>query len=160
MRTGGVRFAVVVSLPSAAAAVAVRVSYHLPLRAPDGVAVPTYVRLPIILLLAFLTDVVPRAAWRGRSLTRFPRTLIAVIRERWPWEHTRFALVGLGAWYLTYAAFRNLKSFVPFVNRQLFDSTLEKFDRIVFLGHDPANVLHHVFGVGWAAHFFSTVYVA
>jgi hypothetical protein len=83
-----------------------------------------------------------------------------VIRERWPWEHTRFALVGLGAWYLTYAAFRNLKSFVPFVNRELWDSTLEKLDRIVFLGHDPATLLHHLFGVGWAAQFFSSVYVA
>jgi hypothetical protein len=136
------------------------VTYHLPIRDPDGVAVPTYVRLPIILLLAFLTDVVPRAAWRGRSVVRFPRTLVAVIRERWPWEHTRFALVGLGAWYLTYAAFRNLKSFVPFVNRELWDSTLEKLDRIVFLGHDPATLLHHLFGVGWAAQFFSSVYVA
>ena len=151
MRKGGFGFAIVLSIALAATAGAVAVTYHLPLRDPDGVAVPTYVRLPIILLLAFLTDVVPRAAWRGRSVVRFPRTLVAVIRERWPWEHTRFALVGLGAWYLTYAAFRNLKSFVPFVNRELWDSTLEKLDRIVFLGHDPATVLHHVFGVGWAA---------
>lgn len=160
MRKGGFGFAIIVSVALAATACAVAVTYHLPIRDPDGVAVPTYVRLPIILLAAFLTDVVPRAAWRGRSLLRFPSTLVAVIRERWPWEHTRFALVGLGAWYLTYAAFRNLKSFVPFVNRRLWDSTLDKFDRMVFLGHDPANVLHHVFGVGWAAHFFSTVYVA
>jgi hypothetical protein len=157
---GGFRFAIVLSLALAAVAGAVAATYHLPLRDPDGVAVPTYVRLPIILLLAFLTDVVPRAAWRGRSVTRFPRTLILVIRERWPWEHTRFALVGLGAWYLTYAAFRNLKSFVPFVNRRLFDSSLEQLDRILFLGHDPATVLHSVFGIGWAAHFFSFVYVA
>ena len=83
-----------------------------------------------------------------------------MIRERWPWEHTRFALIGLGAWYLTYAAFRNLKSFVPFVNRSLWDSTLENLDRIMFFGHDPATVLHHVFGTGWAAQFFSFVYVA
>ena len=160
MRKGGFGFAIVLSIALAATAFTVAVTYHLPLRDPDGVAVPTYVRLPIILLLAFLTDVVPRAAWRGRSVVRFPRTLVAVIRERWPWEHTRFALMGLGAWYLTYAAFRNLKSFVPFVNRELWDNTLEKFDRIVFLGHDPATVLHHVFGVGWAAQFFSSVYVA
>ena len=97
------------SLALAAVAVAVAVTYHLPLRDPDGVAVPTYVRLPIILLLAFLTDVVPGPV-AGRPLARFPRTLVAVVRERWPWEHIRFALVGLGAWYLTYAAFRNLKS--------------------------------------------------
>ena len=160
MRSGGFRFAIVLSLALAAVAVVVAVSYHLPLRDPDGVAVPTYVRLPIILLLAFLTDVVPRAAWRGRSVTRFPRTLVAVIRERWPWEHTRFALVGLGAWYLTYAAFRNLKSFVPFVNRDLWDSTLEKFDRILFLGHDPATLLHELLGTGWAAQVLSLVYVA
>jgi hypothetical protein len=152
---------VLLSLALAAAAVAVAATYHLPLRDPDGVAVPTYVRFPIILLLAFLTDVVPRAVWRSRrSLLRTPRRLVAVIRERWGWEHVRFALVGLGAWYLTYAAFRNLKSFVPFVNRRLFDRTLENLDRILWLGHDPATVLHHVFGLGWAAQFFSFVYVA
>jgi len=104
--------------------------------------------------------VVPRAVWRGRSLVRLPRTLAAVVRERWPWEHVRFALVGLGAWYLTYAAFRNLKSFVPFVNRNLWDSTLAHLDRILFLGHDPATVLHSLFGVGFAAEIFSFVYVA
>jgi hypothetical protein len=161
VRTGGFRFAVLLSLALAAAAVAVAATYHLPLRDPDGVAVPTYVRLPIILLLAFLTDVVPRTVWRTRrSLLRAPRVLVSVIRERWGWEHVRFALVGLGAWYLTYAAFRNLKSFVPFVNRRLFDRTLEHLDRILWLGHDPATVLHHVFGLGWAAQFFSFVYVA
>src|SRR3954464_2002762 len=148
------------SIALAAVAVVVALAYHLPLRDPDGVVVPTYVRLPVILLAAFLTDVVPRALWRGRSLRRLPGTALAVVRERWPWEHTRFALVGLGAWYLTYAAFRNLKSFVPFVNRRLFDSSLEQLDRILFLGHDPATVLHSVFGIGWAAHFFSFVYVA
>ncbi len=160
MRIGSFRFAVVLALALAAAAVVVATVYHLPLRDPDGVAVPTYIRLPIILLLAFLTDVVPRALWRGRSLRRFPRTLRAVIRQRWPWEHARFALVGLGAWYLTYVAFRNLKSFVPFVNRQLWDDTLHHLDRLLWLGHDPATVLHSLFGTGLAAHFFSFVYVA
>ncbi len=148
------------SLVLAAVTAAVAITYHLPLRDPDGVAVPTYIRFPAILGLAFLTDVLPRALWRGRSLTTLPRTLVAVVRERWPWEHIRFALVGLGAWYLTYAAFRNLKSFVPFVNRDLEDSTLDRFDRILWLGHDPAEVLHHLFGVGLAAQFFSLVYVA
>jgi PAP2 superfamily len=161
VRTGGFRFAVVLSLALAAAAVAVAATYHLPLRDPDGVAVPTYVRLPIILLLAFLTDVVPRTLWRGRRKpARLPRALVAVVRERWTWEHVRFALIGLGAWYLTYAAFRNLKSFVPFVNRHLFDRTLADLDQILWLGHDPATVLHSLFGLGWAAEFFSFVYVA
>ena len=44
-------------------AVAVAVTFQLPLRDPDGVSLPTYVRLPAILLLTFLTDVVaPRSA--------------------------------------------------------------------------------------------------
>jgi hypothetical protein len=159
VRSSGFRFAVLLSLALAGVAGAVAVTYHLPIRDPDGVAVPTYVRLPVILLLAFLTDVVPRAAWRCRSVPRYPAALAAVVRERWQWEHTRFALVGLGAWYLTYAAFRNLKSFAPFVNRELWDSTLARFDRLLFLGHDPATLLHQLFGVGWAAQFFSLVYV-
>jgi hypothetical protein len=160
VRTGRFGFAVVLSLALAAATVVVAATYHLPIRDPDGVAVPTYVRLPVILLLAFLTDVVPRALWRGRSVTALPRTLVAVVRDRWPWEHIRFALVGLGAWYLTYAAFRNLKSFVPFVNRSLWDSRLDRLDHVLWLGHDPASVLHAIFGTGLAASFFSFVYVA
>jgi hypothetical protein len=160
VRVGSFRFAVVLGVGMAAAAVWVAVSQHLPLRDPDGVATPTYIRLPAILLLAFLTDVVPRALWRGRSLRRLPRLLVAVIHERWPWEHTRFALVGLGAWYLTYVAFRDLKSYVPFVNRTLYDDALHRVDRLLWLGQDPAAVLHGVFGTGWAAHFFSFVYVA
>jgi hypothetical protein len=149
----------VMALVVAGVTAVVAATYDLPLRDPDGVAVPTYVRFPAILLLAFLTDVVPRAVWQGRSLRRLPRTLVRVTRERWPWEHIRFALLGLGAWYLTYAAFRNLKSYVPFVNRHQWDSSLERFDRAVWLGHDPATVLHQLFGVGWAAQFFSVVYV-
>ncbi|MGZ4436583.1 MAG: phosphatase PAP2 family protein [Nocardioides sp.] len=160
MRTGSFRFAVVLSLALAAAAVAVAVGYHLPVRDPDGIVVPTYVRLPIILFAAFLTDVVPRALWRARGLRRAPAELVAVVRTRWPREHLRFAVVGLGAWYLTYAAFRNLKSYVPFVNPLLWDSTLDRVDRAIWLGYDPATVLHHLFGTGWAAEFFSLVYVA
>lgn len=163
MRSDGFRFAVIQSLVLAAAAVAVAASYHLPVRDPDGVAVPTYVRFPAILLLAFLTDVLPRAAWRAwrsGSPLRAGHCAVSVTRERWPWSHVRFALVGLGAWYLTYAAFRNLKSYVPFVNRDLWDDTLARFDRLLWLGHDPAAVLHAVFGTGGAAHFFSFVYVA
>jgi hypothetical protein len=160
VRSSGFRFAVLLSLALAATAVAVAVTYHLPLRDPDGVSVPTYIRLPVILLLAFLTDVVPRTVRRCRSLALVPRTLRDVVVERWPWEHVRFALVGLGAWYLTYVAFRNLKSFVPFVNRSLWDRTMEKLDEALWLGHDPADVLHSLFGVGWAAEVFSFVYVA
>ncbi|MGI8901016.1 MAG: phosphatase PAP2 family protein [Nocardioides sp.] len=160
MRNGNFRFAVAQALVLAAAAVGVAVSFHLPLRDPDGVSVPTYLRLPAILLAAFLTDVLPRAVRRADSLRHVASELGAVVRERWGRDHVRFAFVGLGAWYLTYVAFRNLKSYVPFVNRRLWDDALARFDRILWLGNDPADVLHQVLGTGVAAHVMSFVYVA
>ena len=157
-------FATALALALAGAAVVVALAYDLPLRDPDGVAGPTYVRLPIILLLAFLTDVVPRAVHRSYADGGISPTLDAissrVTRERWPLEHIRFALLGLGSWYLTYVAFRNLKSFVPFVHGGLYDNALAKIDRAIFLGHDPATVLHDLLGTSWAAHFLSFIYIA
>ncbi len=156
-------FATVVALALTAAAVAVAAAYDLPFRDPDGLAGPTYVRLPIILGLAFLTDVLPRAlnrAYRGGRLADTGRQLVSVSRERWPPEHIRFALLGLGSWYLTYVAFRNLKSFVPFVNEGLEDGILERIDRTIFLGHDPAVLLHDLLGTGIAAHVLSFVYIS
>jgi membrane-associated phospholipid phosphatase len=134
---------------------------HLPIRDPDDLAGPTYARLPAILLLACLLDVVPRAVSRSRHRGQpLSRNLRAVITERWSPAHVLFALSGLGAWYVCYAAFRNLKSYVPFVRSPSYDATLERIDRSIWLGHQPAEVLHSIFGTTWAAQFFSVVYVA
>lgn len=159
-KSGDFRFAVTLSLGFAAAALMVAWVYDLPIRDPDGVAGPTYVRLPLILLLAFLVDVVPRTMWRARraplaAVERFKE----VVAERWTWQHTKFAFVGLTAWYLTYVAFRNLKSAVPEVNRHLWDTTLDRIDRAIFFGHDPAALLHSLLGEGIAAHVLAMVYV-
>jgi hypothetical protein len=157
---GSFRFAVALSLALAAAAVIVAYAYHLPLRDPDGFAGPTYLRLPLFLLLAFLTDVLPRTLWRVGSISRIGPQFVAVVKRRWTREHLTFALVGLGAWYLTYVAFRNLKNFVPFVNGHLWDKTMNRIDHTLWLGHDPAAVLHSWLGTGFAAHFFSFIYIA
>ena len=156
-------FAIAVALAMAVATVVVAAAYNLPIRDPDDAGGPTYIRLPAILLLAFLTDVVPRAVHRARksgSLRSFGGQFGAVTRERWPPDHIRFALLGLGSWYLTYAAFRNLKSFVPVVNRGLHDNVLARIDRWIFFGHDPAVLLHDLLGTGVAAHVLSFVYLA
>ncbi len=152
-------FATALALGLAAAAVIVAAVYDLPLRDPDSVAGPTYVRLSAVLLLAFLTDVVPRAVRRCHRPREFGTAFVAVTRERWPLDHVKFALLGLGSWYLTYVAFRNLKSFVPFVNPGLLDAQFDRLDRSVFFGHAPATVLHDVLGTGVAAHFMSAVYI-
>jgi hypothetical protein len=156
-------FAIAVALAMAAAAVGVAVAYDLPLRDPDDATGPTYVRLPLILLLAFLTDVGPRALHRARrsgSLRGFREQFAAVTRERWPLDHIRFALLGLGSWYLTYVAFRNLKSFVPVVREGRYDNTLAAIDRWMFFGHDPAVLLHDLLGTTVAAQVLSFVYLA
>jgi len=134
--------------------------YDLPVRDPDSAVGPAYIWVPVVLLAAFLTDVVPRALWRARNPLRVLTTARDVVRERWTLAHVRFAVLGLGAWYITYAGFRNLKSFVPFVNRHLWDGVLEDVDRLLFFGHDPAVLLHDLLGTGVAAHFFSFIYVA
>jgi len=134
--------------------------YDLPVRDPDGTVAPTYLRLPVILLVAFLLDVLPRALWRARNPLHVAPRFTEVVRERWHLSHVRFALVGLGAWYLIYASFRNLKSFVPFVNRHLWDGFLADVDRLLWFGHEPAEVLHGWLGTGTAAHVLSFVYIA
>ncbi|HEX2893257.1 MAG TPA: phosphatase PAP2 family protein, partial [Marmoricola sp.] len=132
----------------------------LPIRDPDGVVVPTYVRLPIILLIAWLLDVLPRSLARSRKHWRTAwADFRAVARERWTRSHVVFAVSGLGAWYVCYAAFRNLKSYVPFVHERVFDKPFARIDQTLWFGHHPADVLHSLFGTTWAAEFFSTIYV-
>jgi membrane-associated phospholipid phosphatase len=160
MRREGFRFAVYVAVSLAAVTLVMAWIYDLPVRDPDSVAGPTWLRLPAILLVAFLADVLPRALWRARNPLRLVPHFVAVVRQRWTLAHVRFALVGLGAWYLTYASFRNLKSFVPFVNRHLWDGFLEDVDRVMWLGHEPAEVLHGLLGTGFAAHALSFIYIA
>lgn len=156
-------FAMVLAVALTVVAVIVAVTENLPYRDPDGVVGPTFVLLPIILALAFLTDVAPRAVYRAHqagSLRQVPPYFREVTLERWPMEHIRFALLGLGSWYLTYVSFRNLKSYVPFVNPRLWDSSLDRLDKKILFGHDPAVVLHHLLGTGLAAHVLSDVYIA
>ena len=160
MQKGAWSFAVGTAAFIALATLVVAWVYDLPIRDPDSGVGPTYLRFPAILLAAFLADVVPRAIWRARRSGGVTTRFREVVRERWHYAHLRFALVGLGAWYLTYASFRNLKSFVPFVNRHLWDGVLEDIDRLMFFGHDPAELLHALLGTGAAAHFLSFIYVA
>lgn len=139
----------------------VSATQSLPIRDPDGVVVPAYVQIPAILGLAWLLDVVPRALLRSREdWAHFTTHFRGVVRERWNRRHTVFALTGLATWYVCYAAFRNLKSYVPFVNDKIWDDTLEKVDRALWLGHDPGNVLHSALGTTWAAEILSFVYVS
>ena len=153
-------FAVGLALALCAVAIAVAAAYDLPLRDPDDAAGPTYLRLGLVIAAAFLTDVVPRCVRRAASIRDLPASFRRVVKERWPRRQVGLVVVGLGSWYLTYVAFRNLKSFVPFVNPGLADDKLADIDLFLTFGNDPAVVLHDLLGTDIAAHFLSAVYIA
>ncbi len=132
---------------------------NLPIRDPDAF-IPGYFRMPLIVLAAILTDIVPRAVRRsGGRLRELPVAWREVVAERWQRSHWMFALSGMAAWYLTYATFRNLKSFVPWVNPNNYDDKLASIDRAIFFGRDPADLLHDVLGTGFTAQVMSAVYL-
>ena len=153
-------FAVALAVAITAVAVVVAIVYDLPFRDPDDAAGPTYLRLGLVIAAAFLTDVVPRCVRRADGVRDLGASFVRVVRERWPRRQVGLVVVGLGSWYLTYVAFRNLKSFVPFVNPGLADDTLAEIDRFITFGNNPAEVLHGLLGTDVAAHFLSAIYIA
>jgi membrane-associated phospholipid phosphatase len=131
----------------------------LPLRDPDGIAGPAYIRLPLILAVMFAIDVLPRALRRSRGLSGVVAATRRVVDERWSRERFGLVLVGLFSFYLTYVAYRNLKSFLPFVREGNADAALLDLDQALAFGSQPAEVLHSLLGTGFVAHVLSTGYV-
>src|SRR4249920_2412453 len=98
--------------------------YNLPLRDPDGLAGPSYIRLPGIVLLFYLADVVPRALFANRGFHNFRETVKAYTHERWTRSRIALVVVGLLSFYIVYVAYRNLKGFLPFVRSGVHDPVL------------------------------------
>ena len=131
----------------------------LPLRDPDGSTGPTFIRLPAIVLLALLLDIVPRAIIRASSWRSIRESVVEVTRERWQLASLRFMLVGLVGWYVTYATNRNLKGMVPFANLDLYDTQLDRLDQAMFGGQRPTVLLHELLGTDIAAQVLSFFYI-
>ncbi len=131
-----------------------------PLRDPDGLAGPSYIRLPLIVLLFFLADVIPRVIIRNRGFANFASSVKEYTRQRWTRSRVALVLVGLSSFYVVYVAYRNLKGLLPFVRDGLKDPLLERLDRALMFGHYPANVLHEVLGTGVSAYVLSFVYTS
>ncbi len=130
------------------------------LRDPDGSLGPSWVRLPSMVLGAFVVDVVPRSLWRARRRPRsFAREARAIVAEHWTRERIKLVVVGLVSFYVTYVSYRNLKNFLPRVNDTLHDSLLHSIDRTLMFGHEPAVLLHQLLGETTAAHVLATVYL-
>jgi hypothetical protein len=146
----------------ACAAVLGSLLFHARLADPDGFLGPLWLRLPTVIAIGFGVDLVPRTLWVARGN---PARMAGVFRHRltthWTRDRVVLVLTGVLGFYLTYFSYRNLKSQLPFVegSDHIYDQTLFTLDRTLFLGHDPAIVLHSVFGTGVAAQLFSLVYV-
>jgi len=94
---------------------------------------------------------------RGGTAARV--ALRTVLVERWNRDQILFTVSGLVTWYVAYVAFRNLKSYVPFVTDRLADPELARLDRWLWWGNDPAVALHDLLGTGWANWLMAGVYL-
>ncbi len=141
-------------------AIIASISVDRKLADPDGFLGPAWVRLPMLLIGAFLLDMVPRiipalrfGPSRAREVAR------ARVAEHWTRERLTLVVLGVTCFYIVYVSYRNLKSFLPFIIHTKYDRELHLIDRALFLGTEPAIALHNLFGTNIAAHVLSTIYL-
>jgi len=150
----------VVAMVSILAAWVVTNAAGVPLRDPDHVAGR---RLLIVLgLVAVLVglDLLVRACRRSGGLRPSREELKRVRRERWTLLRGVAVASALVSFYVSYLAYRNLKSVVPLLRPgELFDRQLAELDRILFGGNDPAALLHAVLGTGLSTQVLSASYM-
>lgn len=160
MRRWPYTFAVILSIAVGATAVAASIILDLPIRDPDGFLGPSYVRLPIIVLAFIAAGIVPPAIKHG-GLRHFHRGVVKNIREEWTWKRLIYILVGLGSFYTCYVSYRNLKSYLPVIRKDvLFDHRMLELDHFLMFGHNPAAVLHSLLGTDISAYVLSYIYVS
>ncbi len=156
-------YALLVGVAAIMGALALTASLTLgrPLVDPEGFLGPSWLRLPLLVLGAFLLDLLPRTLWASRFK---PALMPALAKERvrahWDRERIVMVVLGLVSFYITYVCYRNLKSFLPFImGEDKYDRELHLVDRALMFGHEPATILHTIFGTGISAHFLSTIYL-
>jgi membrane-associated phospholipid phosphatase len=134
--------------------------YNLPIRDADEMLGS---RLPLLVatICAFVAlDVVPRAGRRcGWRLAALRGAVRDVLRERWSGRRIAIVVLGIVAFYATYLAYRNLKSFLPLITPQDLDPDLLRFEQNALGGTHPFDVLQTVLGTGVAAQILSWVYL-
>ncbi|MBI2245607.1 MAG: phosphatase PAP2 family protein [Nocardioides sp.] len=117
----------------------------IPFRDPHGAFLLSRVALTAAISLGLVAlDGLVRA---GRSVG--VRRVLLVVRDRWTPRRTALAAAALLAYHLTYFTYHNLKSWNSF-NRPR-DAMLLGWDRWLFLGHNPAVLLHDLLGQHLAA---------
>jgi len=129
---------------------------------PDGFLGPAWMRGPLLVGGALLADLLPRTLWGSRLK---PALMPAIFKERirTHWTRDRIILVvsGVVFFYITYVAYRNLKSFLPAIRgaENTYDRDLHLVDRTLMFGHEPAVLLHNILGTSFSAQLLSSVYL-
>lgn len=127
-------------------------SHHvgIPLRDPDGQMFRGRLTSALVLFAVFVVvDATIRTKRPGWTLRGWSfRGWLTTLRTRWSRRRLTVALTGLVAYHVVYICYRNLKSWDAFNEPR--DGDLLDFERWLFFGHDPAALLHDVFGTGTA----------
>lgn len=143
----------------------------IPLLDPEGFLGPAYIRLPLIAAAFFAADIVPRAI-RYKAPGNYFQRCRAVLRDQWTFGRFGNIATGLLVFYITYVAYRNLKSVLPAVRQNteldpevsgalLYDRFLLNLDYWIFFGNHPFDLLHSLLTTEpWMVHFLSFIYVA
>ncbi|NAZ76372.1 inositol phosphorylceramide synthase [Kineococcus sp. T13] len=154
-----------VALLTGGLAVAASADLGIRLRDPDGFLGPSYVRLPALVLLFLVVDLLPRAVLRARAARAAglpARPAVAgAVRERLTAARLGYVAAGLLTFYVTYVGYRNLKSYLPFLRPELHDAALLRMDDDLLPGSwtGPAPLLHELLGTTVSAEVLSAVYV-
>jgi membrane-associated phospholipid phosphatase len=149
----------IVTLAFAGLMVLTAVLTGLPLRDPEGFLGPSYVRLPLTVLGVIAADVIPRVLLQRPAPRDLVRVTRRIFKQRWTGHRMSVAAAGLASFYLAYVAYRNLKSFLPFLQDHLVDAALVETDRWFGFGGNPADVLQQLLGTGITAEVLSFVYM-
>ena len=151
----------IVALMTVIAALVATAEGDFAFRDPDHVAALYVLEVGAGVALLIWLDIYLRAR-RASGTNRPSRAAMSgVRRERWTGKRIAAVATGIVAFYVTYLAYRNLKAAVPLLRPgDLFDSQLADIDQAMFLGNDPAVLMHDVLGTGVAAHVLSVLYVA
>ena len=133
----------------------------LPLRDPDHVAALYLVLVGFGVVALVGLDILLRARRHSGTFPPSREAMRRVRRERWTLRRGMAVGTAVIAFYVTYMAYRNLKSVVPLLRPgELFDRQLADLDRALFGGNDPAELLHTLLGLGLSTHVLSAAYVA
>jgi hypothetical protein len=130
-------------------------------RDPDHIAALYVVEVGAGVALLVCLDIFLRARKLNGGRRPSMDDMRRVREERWTAKRGAAVAVAIVSFYLTYLAYRHLKASLPLLRPgDLFDAELLDADRALFLGNDPATLLHDLLGTGISAHLLSGFYVA